>query len=464
MKKLKIFFSFLLILTSPFAIFAQLINLTEAQLTENFAILTDELGRGGFEFIKDNIRSVQKQGLAQYPDLHVQYLHLLGDLYQQEDKLDSALIIAQLAKSIAETEDLQDALEINNFLTADLLLKNGQYVEALAALEQIEHHFRINTEEVRLSICLSKKANAFAIIGRSKEAITAANESLALAQNTNQPKLLIQIYNDLGAMYTNMDNGIEGMRLYLKGYELAKEHDALKYVASITHNLSIIFTYIHQFEQAKKYSKIATQTSEVLGWGMMKTRILLKNTVLSLELNEIDSAAYYLKSLVNSPAYLANSPMQPTVEYLSGAVALKQGKIEIAYQHFLLTKEMAQKNNDLIAELDADAGIAEYWHLKREYQKALPILQRLVTHPARSPIERQKLFDLQCANYEAIGNFQNALKAQQKSKEIQDTIFSLERIGIAAAMEAEYELQSRISEIQRLEIENKLVQQKKHSE
>jgi len=71
-----------------------------------------------------------------------------------------------------------------------------------------------------------------------------------------------------------------------------------------------------------------------------------------------------------------------------------------------------------------------------------------------------ELLEMKHVIHKKLGNPELAYETLQKSKAIQDSIHSLERLGLIASIEADFELRDKDSRIERLQMQNRVAEQK----
>lgn len=358
-----------------------------------------------------------------------------------------------------QSQDMEE-IQLNYFRIGTIRLKEGQFPESLAYFDSVDVYFRRHPNKDLLISYLAKKAYALAGVGQTEAALEIGREAIQLGEEQGQTELLAEVYNDVGLMYAIINDAPNCAKTLLKGYVLAKELHLWGVVASLSNNLTILFTYLQQFEQAKKYNQEAIRMCDILQLNAIKTKVLFNRVSLSMELNELDSARWYLDQVMSQDLDPDYALLKPYVETIRGDLAWKSGDYEAAYQLYQTAEGLARVSLDKKAELEAGMGIVQYLAHTHQYEEALEILSEIIPHPLVAAIDKKDCLDLQAAAYENIGAYQKAYEAQQWSNKIQDTVLSLERIGIAVSIAADYELRTKENEIEQLEIENELAKQK----
>ncbi|MEN0046821.1 MAG: histidine kinase [Bacteroidota bacterium] len=457
---MKRYFSLFFLLITIQLASSQQSELTESSLTMLFDSLLIQAESADNQQIIKQITVLEKQGLERFPLWHVRFLQVKSDLLIGLAKADSAFLTAKAAGKIADQYHLTESSQVNNHLIGNLLLKQKKYAESLPYLTNAEQYFRSLDQPIHLSSCLSKKAYGLAVLSRNEEAKVMAAEAFQIIEKTEEVMVKVQIYNDVANTYNLLNDRLNATRMHLKAYDLAKEHGFQKLLAGLGNNLAISFMELRQYEKAKYYSKEAIAICEKSSLDYVKYHLLLGLANISLELHEYDSVEYYLNSLALEDSYKESELLKEEVEIFYAEIAFEQGDYEQAYQHLIKAKKAAKQTEDELSLLTAKAGIARYFEFKQEYESALNLLDTVLNTSIVHLFDLKKPLELQVKIYKTLGNYEQALATQEKIAIIQDSTSVLERIGIIASLEVDYKLKNREEKIERLELENDLVQQK----
>lgn len=458
---MKRYFSLLFFLTTTIQLAtSQGIELTESSLATLFDSLLAQTSSGNNQAILDQIKQIEEEEIIRFPQWHIRFLQVKSELFMSVAKVDSAFLTAKEAGEIARKYKLTKSIQINNHLLGNLLLKQKKYEESLPYLAHAEQYFRSTDEQIDLSGCLSKKAYGLAMLLRYAEAENAAEEAFQIIENTNETVSKIQIYNDVANTYNLLNDRLNATRMHLKAYDLAKEYGFQTLLAGISNNLSISFMQLRQYEKAKYYSTEAIAICEAANLDYVKHHLLIGLAGIALELQEYDSVKHYLNLLELEESYQKNKLLEEEVEIFYAEIAFEKQDYEQAYQHLTKAIKAAKQTEDELSLLTAKAGIARYFEFKNEDEEALGLLDSVVNTPLVHLFYLKKPLKLQVKIHKKLGNYKEALATQQKIETIQDSTLALERIGMIASLEADYQLKNKEEKIERLELENDLVQQK----
>lgn len=429
---------------------------TQQQLAAQLDSLKHWIEQKDLSELIPHFQSAREQGLAQYPALYVQYLYLFSDVYTQLALGDSASIFVAEALRVSQEHQLEEMICMNLYHKGIVNMQRAQFPEAVPYLDSAANYFMATGNLEKASSCLGKLANTYAAIRNRKEALVTAERAIDLISKTPIRPVHAEVYNDIGGMYGFLNDMPSCTRMLIKAYAVAHELNLLRSLAGITNNLSVVFTYLQQFDRAKRFNQEAIKACETLNLATLKTTALFNRANLLVQLQEIDSARWYLNQVESQKEALSFRALNPYVERVRGDIALQNQELELAENHYLEAKALASQNKDMMAGLGASVGLANYLVEAGKYGAALKQLDELIEQPMLTEIDQKELYGLQARAFQAEGKYKEAMEALSGKQRIQDTILSLERIGIALSTEADFELQVRQGEIERLEFQNQL--------
>ncbi|MEM8523490.1 MAG: histidine kinase [Bacteroidota bacterium] len=439
---------------------AQKLDLSERTLPILFDSLLAQTKDQKMQVIIERIELIEGSGLEHFPEWQVQFLQVKSELLMGIAEVDSAMTVANKAAYIAKTYHFQKLIAVNNHLIGNLFLRQKKYKEAIPYLEQAETYFRAEKKLADLSNCVSKLACALSMSSKSKEAQEVAEEALDIIEEVDNIPLKIQVLNDVSTVYAMLNDRLNAIRMLLKAHEIAKEYGFTKPLTGVSNNLAVNFFELRQFEKAKRYTQEVISICEELNLDYVKHHVLLNLSNIFLVTHSLDSAKYWLSILEAESSYQRNDLLKTEVALLHSELAFEEQQHEKAYQYLLSAKRMAEQTGVELNRLAAMAGMAKYLELKNKNTEALNLLDSVINHPLAPLFELEEPLKIQAKIYKKLKNYQSALAVQEQSEIIKDSLAALKRIGIIASLEADYQLKNKEEKIERLELENDLVQQK----
>lgn len=449
----------LLLFLPQSTVFAQYSAAKEKRLTDQLDTLKQQLDTRDIREVLQEIVEIQNDGIEDYPELNVRYKHLQANQLKRLGLIDSALQVMDRARLLIEEHGLDHRMPGNHLFTAGILKAVYRSKEALVHYRIAEAKYREEEDDRNLAPCLTQIAATLASLGRYDEAKEHGKEAIALGEKLQVPKVSIQIYNNIGLVYRNSNDLLNCARMYFKGYELAKSDNLPTYATALAVNLSTIYERLCQYEKALQYSQEAVYWSEQINYKIGKYKALIINTNMSLLLGKVDSAEGYLKALEAEALEGKNNVWEPAIENLKGKIALQKGDLDTAIQHHNLAKKLAEEVDARGEVLNALLGTIDYTFQKEAYIQCLVYMDKALSFKLL-PKNEFHILEMKHVIHKKLGNPDFAYETLQKSKIIQDSIHSLERLGHLASIEADYELRDKESRIERLEFQNQISEQK----
>ncbi|MBX2873936.1 MAG: histidine kinase [Saprospiraceae bacterium] len=459
MKKNAFLYIILILFSFQTATQAQYTAAKERRLTDLLDTLKQQLDTRDIREVLQDITKVQNDGIEDYPELNVRYKHLQANQLKRLGLIDSALQVMDRARLLIEEHSLDHRMAGNHLFTAGILKAVYRSKEALEHYRIAEAKYREEQDERNLAPCLTQIAATLASLGRYDEAKEIGKEAIALGEKLQVPKVSIQIYNNVGLVYRNSNDLLNCARMYFKGYELAKADNLPTYATALAVNLSTIYEQLCQYEKALEYSQEAVYWSEQINYKIGKYKALIINTNMALLLGKIDSAEGYVNALEAEALVGKNNVWEPAIENLKGKIALQKGELETAIQHHNLAKKLAEEVDARGEVLTALLGTIDYAFQKEAYIQCLIYMDKALSFKLL-PKNEFHILEMKHVIHKKLGNPDFAYETLLKSKVIQDSIHSLERLGLLALIEADYELRDKESKIERLEFKNQISEQK----
>lgn len=290
--------------------------------------------------------------------------------------------------------------------------------------EALEYFMQTGEEEF-----LVEKANLYGNMGmayRSLSRYEVAVENLILAirlfEKLKDEKNIANTYNHLGNIYRDWSNLGKAEEYYQQAFQLSEKlaNEALQ--ASTLNNLAIIYREKKEFEKAIECYQKSILIKEKLGnkrgvaascLGLGITYKTMENYPLALE--------YYQKTLELNLQVGDKSGEGAALSNI-GLLYIKLQKPELALSYLLQSDEIAQDINYQELHKNNTLGISEAYELMKNYAKALEYAQ---------------------LHYQ-----------------IQDSIFSIEKLKEMKEIEEKYESEKKEQQIELLAVENELKEAK----
>lgn len=147
---------------------------------------------------------------------------------------------------------------------------------------------------------------------------TYLKEALNLAERFQFRTLLIRIYHSFGMFYTATFDGQTALEYYYKELMLANEFNDIEAKFGIYNNIGNIFLYQSAYADAREYFDLACEVLKEQGQDSYTPHLsiaLMNLCYLSLESNDLEAAASYLKRCTQLPAKVLPGGIHHLVQF-----------------------------------------------------------------------------------------------------------------------------------------------------
>ena len=354
-----------------------------------------------------------------YTDGKARSVLILGNLYEREQKLDSAFSQYNFGiKEYSETQFLPDYYNgMGNVFDA-----RGQSRQALEAFQNALDLTWMMEEKSREQFSAGLKmnmANAYDDLGNTGLAAENYLEAIVFADEAEYVPLMFLSRLNIGVLYEGMDNYETAVSYYEKAIEIGQEFNFRSYLYNAYNNLGVVKMKLEQFSEAEEYLFKAQEVFEEVNPG--------------------------------APELIANHNL--------GELKRKEGNYSEAERYLKLSLENAQKINVVEAFYHNYLELGKLYLDVGNYEQALDFLNSTLQVAAdldNPDYEKEAQLQLY-ETYKSGQNYEEALKSHERYTTITDSLTQLSIEKDLANLESQLELR-RQNEINRL-LEEKQAQQ-----
>ncbi|MDR2148959.1 MAG: tetratricopeptide repeat protein [Tannerella sp.] len=396
----------------------------------------------------------------------------------QTAKIDSIIEISKKrmnensdsAKILLEQLLLSSKNDISKINEGKIYLLIGQIYSAKKEIEKSDSLYRktiqildntndpclLSSAYMNLGINQSKKGNQLSAIEFYKKA-----EEMIENQANNCDNMQSPIYNGLGSSYEKIGKP-DSAKYYLeKAFDYAKEKNDKQMMANALVNMCVLLHRYKEFEVVKNNLIQAIGLYEEVNNKMGLIGAYQNLGVAYIETKNYDSALSYLEK-ADSLSTLLNLPGRKTSIYHN------MGRIYYENKNYKKSLEYENKSLEIKMEFNDSAGIAfsqnalsaiftetgNYKEAKEMAEKAINYAQH-----TNNPVLLLSLYQTLSEVLIRSGEKGEALEALSKKEELQDSIFSKQKIEAVQEWQVKYETLQKETEIQLLK-ERQETQQK----
>ncbi|MBI2721596.1 MAG: SpoIIE family protein phosphatase [Bacteroidetes bacterium] len=332
-----------------------------------------------YSFIKQNLFAAKKQKYAYgYAKSNLQ----LARYYTLKGENDSSLLVTPIAIKYARISK-DTALIINSYLF---------------------------------------DARSLSSASKFNKAIEQCMQAQRFSENTQNYKLSVKVYHDLGYVYSNIGLHQQAINYYRKGLFISKQKEDTFNIANISGRIGGEFHYLNMFDSSLINNLNGLKHFKLIHHkrGIGATLVNLASTYKSLK--QIDKA----------------------IETINQALIIRT---ELGDEYAITIL----KNN-----------LVECYYDKKEYQYALTLAKdaelRCLKQNELQLIDQN--YNNQFEIYQKLGNYQMACKYADMSLQLKDSIYQSTNLKGLNELQAKYESDKKEKEISLLQIEKKSAEEK----
>lgn len=325
---------------------------------------------------------------------------------------DSALLLAQKAYNIASKSGFYQQMANASHTLAYIYLASSDYPQALEQSNNTLAIARELNDNKLISRCLNNIGLIYRRINNFELSAKYYIECLEFREKINDNKGIINTYNGLGTLFKRMKDIDKAIYYYQKGLEMARNDSAMLMIGVFHQNLGLIYYENNQADTAWHYISTALEIFR--------------------QANNEDQMAFALNNL--------------------GLTAQKIGETEQARGFLLEALEIATRRGFKESIIDASFNLAEIEFNSGQQQTALNRfidLERMAE--SQGSIYRQRDIAIKIeAIYASKMQFNKAYKYSKKIRALNDSIFNSETYSKIYDIQTRYEVDKKNYEIELL--------------
>ncbi len=264
---------------------------------------------------------------------------------------------------------------------------------------------------------------------------------------------LLFIYNNIASTYLGKGNGYRALDYLQKTLRLSEAFEFKPGVSSSLGNIAMIYLMLEDYQQALEYSERSKAINLEVGDSAQLGRIYSNQGVALQHLGRTDEAMEKLQESLSIRQQIGDRTGIGSSHLKLGSLYRKIGQYVPAEQHFKVSLSIWQEIGDQksIAENYQEMG---FLALARNQYRSAAKYCREGYEMAREENYAEELEETcNCLTkaYEAMGNYEMALKFHKNYTTARDSIMSRKKIQELTKMEMQYAFQS---EKERIQLEN----------
>lgn len=366
-------------------------------------------------FSRSLIDSLETELLTADGKARIKILFKLAEQYRNTDPQKSIEFAEEVLPEIDQIENsVNRAIFLNNLGWAYYNIKEFQNAldvtkRALVLSEQIDHQGLI-------SFSLNSLGTIYWGQNNYKKALENHLKALKISETLNDSVNIAKTMNNIGLILFAEDNYDKCLEYYLKALEIQNELGNKLDIAITNQNIAHVYGMLDDYEKTIQYHISSLKLAEEIGYERLVGVILTNMAISYAYMDKIELALEYFDRALTITRRLDDKGNIARALHYIAAINKDKGKYDEAISIEREALEMAQEIND---------------QLQIKY-----ILEEL------------------SYMYADLNDFEKAYNNHVRFKEINDSIFNIEKFEQITEMETKYETEKKEQQITLLEKDN----------
>lgn len=264
--------------------------------------------------------------------------------------------------------------------------------------------------------------------------------------------LVIRSYSLVGEAHQKQNKLKESVASYLKGVELAEQHDEKSLLGTLYNGIGTCYFYMNNVKKATHYMELAAQAKKEANDYQYYAIISANLASLQLFQGSYDQSIQTLleaeKTLLEKQQLLYLSSV-----YNSLGAAYQMAKPESDSSRFYYEKslEFASKNKDYLIMMNAYQNLGDYYFSKKDYAVAIDYMRKAIATNELRKVEDQykpALYGRISAVYDSLRDYKNAYNYKKMQLEVNEQLLTVTQQKEIEELEIRYQSEKKEKEIQ----------------
>ncbi len=295
------------------------------------------------------------------------------------------------------------------------------------------------------------------------KAIDYGSQALQIAAKSKNENHLIKIYLTLGVCHYHAGDYDNAIEYYQLAEEVAENHNLQGKLASVYNNMAIIYGDLDQYDKCLESFNNTVEVFKKLGNDLNLSSAYANIGVVYTMQNENKKALEYFDRSLEIARKIDNKAIVGRQLSNVAQVYGNMGDYKKALKYYNQSMIIAKELNNLILIGEISQGIS-WIHLEsKNYNEALKFILIVIENAKKSNARILFKIGYEYASeaYEGLGNIKKAYEYQKLHILYKDSILNEEQLLNINQMESKYEIQGIQKEMELLEKENLVLEQKK---
>lgn len=299
------------------------------------------------------------------------------------------------------------------------------------------------------------------------------NKQIGVAKLSNDIDGEIKGYNNIGVIYQNLGNFAEAFTFYIKAIKLAEKQNNYYLIGILYNNIAVIYSNLNEFNKSVEYCRKSLEYLKLAKDTISTSHTYLNLGVTFIELNIYpDSSLLYFTLAEKQFIYHNDYNALSLVEQNKAVIYSRKGLYEQAFECISKADKFAVQigNSKQVANIyQAKALMYVNYYLKKDKDKgyinkaiALNNKALQIASELNLRLEKSKSLILRVRIDSIRSNYKDAFFNLYESTLLTDSIRGFTKNTSIAQIDARFMLEKKQQEIDLLEIQNALKEERSH--
>ncbi|MCC5943733.1 MAG: tetratricopeptide repeat protein [Bernardetiaceae bacterium] len=393
-----------------------------------------------------------------------------------------------------------DTTKVNALIQIGRLYFSSKPDTVVKIYEHASHLAKKANDKRGLSKVKYNLAEFYALNIKYDSALNYYEQALAMFSEAEYPKSVANILEKIGELYSKQSNYTVALEYYQKSRKIHEKLDNKEGVAQSLLTIGKLYYYQANYPVALEYCQKSLRINENIGnnYGIAMSLLEIGNIYfqqgdLTLSLEEYKKSLKLLEGLNNKKDIAAVLNNIINANYMQGntnlvledmkkvlklneelgdkaavAISLNNiGKLYDDFGNYDLALDYHQKSikikkelGDKFGQVYSYYGIASVHYKQGDYDTSIAYAEKglAIAQEIKAALEASGLAEILFMNYNSKEDYRNALEYFAYVRNIQDSLFSLEKSKAISNLKSTIELERKAKELDLLEKNNQLIQ------
>ena len=271
----------------------------------------------------------------------------------------------------------------------------------------------------------------------------------AIAQKTNNHKVVIRSYAIIGEAYQKQNKIKEGIAAYLKGLEISEKHNEKSLSGTLYNGIGTCYFYLNDLKKAEFYLKQAANAKKEA--NDYKYYAFISANIAAIQIAN-RSFGESIKTLKEAEKTLLKNKQYESVAtvYNSLGAAYQSVKPDSCIYYYEKSLSFSAMNKDYLNMMSVYQNIGDYYLSQKNYTKAMQYMKSAIATNNLRPEDEYKarLFERISDLYDSIKDFKNAYHYKKLEVETRQRLLAVAKQKEIEELEIKYQSEKKEKQIQ----------------